>query len=189
MNKPKEYLMMSGVGFLLCILFLLVVLLPSLSELGMLGLLVLLGCFMGLSPVWLIFALQAFSRVTLCRSGITIGIGKQVRKQYTAAQICTIVDCNDHGKLKTRYLYVSPISSKELEQLGEQGLNKYRFGKEELSFRRGKSDWYDLCLGEGLGQTTDTIRFEYSPEREQLLKALFPDAEFRKGKVRTDHPG
>ena len=88
-------------------------------------------------------------------------------------------------------LAVFSIPAEEMEADGERRLRETVILKEELKFREGRSDWGDICMGVGfyrdlfpkdespLGRWKSGIWLEFTPEREDLLRKAFPQAQYR----------
>lgn len=147
--------------------------------------------------------LPSFQRITVGPDGITLSLGQFVLRKIAITNIRTIVKHNAPSKRTPLViLLVSPIPVKEMEATGECELRKNPVIREELKFRKGRSDWGDLCLGGGfyrhglfrvkcvrnIPAWKDAIWMEFSLERQQLLQKLFAHAEYREAKRYYDPP-
>ena len=127
-------------------------------------------------------------------------------KKVDASALCTIVKTHTtNGRWPLDALALFSVPAEEMEADGERRLRKDPIRKGELKFREGRSDWGDMCMGMGfywdptfpipirrpespLGRWKSGIWLEYSPEREELLRKTFPQAQFRTPKRYSDPP-
>lgn len=186
-HKPNEYLLVAWVLLSLAIVAMVICgVVLSTEGLPMTSLFVQGGLAALSAPLCGFFFLFGTAKITVDQDGIAVGIGKWYWQRCEAAQVRTIVKCRDNSRFQRVFLYVSAMSSEELEALGQQSMGKMPFIRHELVFREKKADWKDCCLGEGLQCKADAIRLEYTPERAQMLQELFPRAVFREGKLAND---
>lgn len=145
--------------------------------------------FMGIIGVGVdaVFIWLIVPTVTINRDGITLRFGKIVIRHIAADEIQTIVKTRINGRIPFYPIRILTTPAEMLEAKGEQRLYKRRLIRNELKFRRNKSDWKDLCLREGLS-LTGGLWMEFTPERKQLLQEMFPNAAFREAKQYNDPP-
>ena len=148
-----------------------------------------------IGPIYLIgvtaLLVTALLRVNISPQGVTMSLcGIPLKK--VGADLCTIVKTRTtSGRWPLVALAVFCVSSEEMEADGECRLRKKAILKEELKFRESRSDWGDVCMGVGfyrepfpklespLGRWKSGIWLEFTPEREELLRKAFPQAQYR----------
>ena len=74
-----------------------------------------------------------------------------------------------------------------MEATGERKLSKRPFIRNEIKFQKGRSDWGDVCLRYGMDRRR-TVWVEYAPDREDLLRRMYPHAQYRGAKYYHDPP-
>ena len=144
-----------------------------------------------LVPVGLLVAI-ALLRVKISSQGISLSLCGITLKKIKASDIHTITLTETSIRYGTLVaLAVFSIPAEEMEADGERRLRENVILKEELKFREGRSDWGDICMGMGfyrdlfpkdespLGRWKSGIWLEFSPEREELLRKAFPQAQYR----------
>lgn len=135
--------------------------------------------------VWLL--LRVLPTVTVSAYGITLSIGKLVLKRVRTKDIQTVAKVYIRGRNPIVILCITPTSDTVIEEKGKEKLKKKPLVKESIKFRENKSDWPDVCLGEGL-QMIGKLWIEFTPERQQLLQKVFPNAAHREAKRYCDPP-
>ena len=146
-----------------------------------------------------IFLVTALLRVNVSAHGVSLSLCGITLKKICASDLRTIVKTRTtNGRWPLKALAVFSAPAEEMEANGEQRLRKKAILKEELKFREGRSDWSDVCMGVGfyrepfrkgespLGRWKSGIWLEFSPEREELLRRTFPQAEYRVPKRYSD---
>lgn len=159
--------------------------------------------FIGIAYLVLVAILlvTALLRVNISSQGVTMSLCGITLKKVDASELCTIVKTVTYnGRWHLETLTVFCVSSEEMEAYGEQRLQKNPLKKGELKFRDCHSDWGDVCMGVGfyrdpffkyespLGRWKSGIWLEYSPEREEVLRQAFPQAQYRVPKRYSDPP-
>ena len=153
-----------------------------------------------LVPVGLLVAI-ALLRVKISSLGISLSLCGITLKKIKALDIHTITLTETSIRYGTLVaLAVFSIPAEEMEADGERRLRKKVILREELKFREGRSDWGDVCMGVGfyrdlfpkdespLGRWKSGIWLEFTPEREEVLRKSFPQAEYRVPKRYSDPP-
>ena len=164
---------------------------------------ILLSILMGVAflvPVGLLVAI-ALLRVKISSLGISLSLCGITLKKIKASDIHTITLTETSIRYGTLVaLAVFSIPAEEMEADGERRLRKKVILREELKFREGRSDWGDVCMGAGfyrdlfpkdespLGRWKSGIWLEFTPEREEVLRKSFPQAEYRIPKRYSDPP-
>ena len=164
---------------------------------------ILLSILMGVAflvPVGLLVAI-ALLRVKISSLGISLSLCGITLKKIKASDIHTITLTETSIRYGTLVaLAVFSIPAEEMEADGERRLRKKVILREELKFREGRSDWGDVCMGAGfyrdlfpkdespLGRWKSGIWLEFTPEREEVLRKSFPQAEYRVPKRYSDPP-
>ena len=164
---------------------------------------ILLSILMGVAflvPVGLLVAI-ALLRVKISSLGISLSLCGITLKKIKASDIHTITLTETSIRYGTLVaLAVFSIPAEEMEADGERRLRKKVILREELKFREGRSDWGDVCMGVGfyrdlfpkdespLGRWKSGIWLEFTPEREEVLRKSFPQAEYRVPKRYSDPP-
>ena len=162
---------------------------------------ILLSILMGVAflvPVGLLVAI-ALLRVKISSLGISLSLCGITLKKIKASDIHTITLTETSIRYGTLVaLAVFSIPAEEMEADGERRLRKKVILREELKFREGRSDWGDVCMGVGfyrdlfpkdespLGRWKSGIWLEFTPEREEVLRKSFPQAEYRIPKRYSD---
>lgn len=155
-----------------------------------------LGILLGIPVLFCVCFLlvPSFVRITVSPEGVRVSIGRFTLRQVAAGDIRTVVKSfvpGGRGRPLIK-LVISPVPVREMEADGERRLRKKAFVRDELKFREGRSDWGDLCLGARFGRWgciwKNTFWIEFTPERQQLLRELFPDAAHREAKRYNDPP-
>lgn len=115
--------------------------------------------------------------VKLSEEGIEFYIGTVSYKKYRAEEIQTVAKLTTYtGKGGTIIkLVIQTQPAEALEATGEQALRKKPFASQDLKFRENRPDWKNVCLDAGLRKTGGSW-IEYTPQRQQLLRELFPNA-------------
>ena len=109
-------------------------------------------------------------------------------RQIAAEDIRTIVRiyiCRGKGSITQ--LVISSQDPGEMEATGERKLSKRPFVRNEIKVQKGRSDWGDVCLRYGMDRRR-TVWVEYAPDREDLLRRMYPHAQYRVAKYYHDPP-
>ena len=162
-----------------------------------------------ISQVWFLGAIlliavaallvTALLRVNISAYGVSLSLCGIPLKKICASQVHTITRTEIPARWETLVaLSLFSVSAEEMEANGERRLRKNTLLKGELKFRENRSDWGDVCMGVGfyrepfpkfetpLGRWKSGIWMEFSPEREEILRNAFPQAQYRVPKRYSD---
>ena len=115
------------------------------------------------------FLIEGLSIITITEERVTLSIGKYIRKQVATSTIRTVVKSRMGAKGDFYQLIILTVPAWELEAAGEKSLENGKFTGDEVKFQKGRPDWKDVCLEEGLlGQWG--FRMEFTPRKANSFK-------------------
>lgn len=149
------------------------------------AMMVTLGTVLLFVDAW--FAWWIVPKVTVNGNGITLSAGRFVLQQLRADEIRTVVKIPVRGRFTWYKIRILTTPAEAIEARGEARLCTKPIVREGLKFRRNKSDFKDICLKAGL-PLTGGFWIEFTPQRQQQLRQMFPEAAYREAKSYTEPP-